>query len=453
VSHLLLRQVEVRGRVCDVRTGAGRVLAVAPRLLPERSDEVVDGGGGALLPGLHDHHVHLLALAAARVSVSCGPPDVRDVRQLRSALRSAPPGAWVRGTGYVESVAGELDRWVLDRMVGERPVRVQHRSGALWIVNSAAVELLALDADGSRDVERDPTGTPTGRLWRFDAELRRRVGAEAPDLAGVGAELRALGITGVTDATPDLDDAACRLLVDAASSGVLPAELVLLGAPDGWPQAGPRKLLLRDHDLPGLDELTERVRAAHAVDRPVAVHVVTRASAVLTLAAIRAAGPLPGDRLEHGSVVPPEVIPLVRELGLRVVTQPRFVHERGDDYLAEVEADDLPYLYPYRSLLQAGVPVAPSSDAPYAALDPWQALVAASERRTAQGAELVPDERVDARDVLAGYLSPADDPGGPPRRVAPGAAADLCLLHVPLEQALAHPSRDHVRLVLRSGET
>ena len=36
-------------------------------------------------------------------------------------------GEWLRGTGYHESVAGELDRHALDRWVPARPVRVQHR--------------------------------------------------------------------------------------------------------------------------------------------------------------------------------------------------------------------------------------------------------------------------------------------------------------------------------------
>ena len=47
-----------------------------------------------------------------------------------------------------------------------------------------------------------------------------------------------------------------------------------------------------------------------------------------------------GDRIKHGSVVPPQ-LRAGGVLGLVVVTQPRFVHERGDRYLVEVDADDL----------------------------------------------------------------------------------------------------------------
>ena len=99
------------------------------------------------------------------------------------------------------------------------------------------------------------------------------------------------------------------------------------------------------------------MRAAHDVDRPVAVHCVTRAGLALALAAWEDVGSRPGDRIEHGSVVPPDLRSIVASRGLAVVTQPGFVHERGDRYLVEVDADDLPHLYPCRSLIEAGIPV------------------------------------------------------------------------------------------------
>ena len=70
--------------------------------------------------------------------------------------------------------------------------------------------------------------------------------------------------------------------------------------------------------------------SAHAAGRPVAVHCVTRVQLVLTLAALDAAGRLPGDRIEHGAVIPAESLPDLR--GLTVVTQPHFVAERGEQY-------------------------------------------------------------------------------------------------------------------------
>src|SRR3546814_2061233 len=78
--EVLLRDVEVdvNGRRVDVRVVGPAIAEVSVGLAPGPGAEVVDGEGGALIPGLHDHHLHLLATAAARSSVPVGPPTVSD---------------------------------------------------------------------------------------------------------------------------------------------------------------------------------------------------------------------------------------------------------------------------------------------------------------------------------------------------------------------------------------
>lgn len=402
---LVLRDVEVDAERVDVLVDAGRIVAIGTGL---DADAVVDGSGGALLPGLHDHHLHLLALAAARASI--------DVGAGLDALRRSPAGDWVRAVNARESV----DRHVLDALVPDRPVRVQHRSGGLWMLNSAAIGRVVHVLDDSLDVERDAEGEPTGRLWRYDSRLRPALPESNPDLGPVVEELLAYGITSVTDATPDLDADTVRLLQS------LPLPVTLLGDPAG---AAPRKLLLRDHDLPTYDDLVTTIGQSHTAGRAVAVHCVTRESLLLTLAVLDDVGRLPGDRIEHAGVVPdPAMLH-----GLTVVTQPAFVTTRGDDYRRDVAAHDLPHLYPYAGLLAAGVEVLPSSDAPYGPVDPWQVIRAARDR------DLGPDERVPAATTLAGYLSARIEIGAPDR---------LCLLHVPLAEALRHPDASMVRLTV-----
>ena len=444
---MLLRGVEVRGRVVDVRVRNGHVREIAAAL-PRDGSEVVEGHGGALLPGLHDHHVHLLALAARRVSVDCS--TLTGLRSLRDA---DPDGGWVRGFGYHEAVAGSLDRHALDRWVPDRPVRVQHRSGALWILNTLATGLVAPALDSGPDVERDAGGNPNGRLWRYDERLRKALpAADLPDLDAVGRELTTLGLTGVTDATPDLADQAVAHLASSLGGRL---RMTLLGATGALPadvRHGPFKLLLPDHALPTFPELCASIAAQHAVGRPVAVHCVTRESLLLTIAALREVGAIRGDRLEHAAVVPPEVIPELAAMDVAVVTQPSFLRLRGDDYLRDVDPDDLPCLYPFESLLRSGVRVASSSDAPYGDPDPWRSIADAQQRRSRAGTVIGADERTTAATALAGYLSDAARPGGAPREVAVGTTADLCLLHVPLTEALQEPRAEHVRMVFLNGQ-
>lgn len=455
---MLIRRAEVEGELRDVRIAGGRIEAIDERLGRRAGEPAIDAEGGALLPGLHDHHVHLLALAAALASVPCGPPAVADRAALAAALHSAS-GAFLRGAGYCESVAGPLDRVALDALVPDRPARIQHRSGALWMLNSRVIEQLGLDRGvDAPGVERDATGRATGRLFRLDPWLRTKLGpASPPDLAPVGRLLAGAGVTGVTDATADTDDRALALLEAAVASGALPHGLAVMGGP-GLPaptQPGVAraqvKLVLDDGALPSFEALCAAITEAHARERGVAIHCVGRAELVLAARALAEAGPRLDDRLEHAAVAPPALVELVAKAGATVVTQPHFLEERGDDYLREVEPGDLPWLYRGRAWLEAGVRLAGGTDAPFGAPDPWRAIQAAVSRRTRAGATLDEGERLKPERALALFLGPLDDPGGAPRRVTLGAPADLCLLDRPWRSAREEPSCAHVRATWRAG--
>ena len=170
------------------------------------------------------------------------------------------------------------------------------------------------------------------------------------------------------------------------------------------------------------------MRAAHAAGRGVAVHCVSRVDLPFALAALRAAGPRPGDRIEHASVAPPEAVAELAALSVIVVTQPALVAERGDRYLTEVDAEDQSYLYRLAGLRAAGIGLALSSDAPYGNVDPWAAMAAAVSRRTRAGVILGSGEALTPEAAYAGFAGPPDDPARAWRPLATGAPADLILL-------------------------
>jgi predicted amidohydrolase YtcJ len=333
---VLIRRAEIAGRArLDVRISGERIAEIGAALARAPGEPELDAAGGALLPGLCDHHVHVHALAAAARSIVCGPPAVTTRDQLGAVLRSAAASGrgWLRGVAYHESVAGELDRNALDAWVRDRPLRVQHRSGALWILNTAGLAELGVSGCD-------------GRLFRADAWLRARLRDEPPDLAAVGARLASFGVTELTDASADTDDGALARLCQAAERGALPQRVLAMGVPELGEPASPRvargavKALLDEPELPEFGAFCERIRAAHAAGRGFAVHCVTRAQAIFAAAALREAGARRADRIEHASVAPPELVALVAQLRVAVVTQPHFVAERGDDYLRDVARED-----------------------------------------------------------------------------------------------------------------
>jgi predicted amidohydrolase YtcJ len=464
-SLVLVQNAEVNGHPGrDIRVGSGEILAVGSGLARRRGELVLDAGGGAVIPGLHDHHLHLRAVAAARQSLdlsgAAGPAAFDAL--VAAAARATAPGRWLRATGWSEHAAGPLDRYRLDALAGPRPVRVQHRSGAMWVLNSAALQQVGA-ADAELDgVERDDAGRPTGRLLRLDDWLRSRLppepgaGGRRADLGAYALECARAGVTGFTDATPGISQAEADELAQLSAAGVIPQRLMLM-APAGLrppPAAavtlGPQKLILDDATLPGPAELAAVISRAHRGGSAVAVHCVTAEQLIVTVAALEQAGPA-DDRIEHASVVPPGYPAALARLGLTVVTQPGFISDRGDDYRREVNAAEQPWLYPCATLLRAGVAVAASTDAPFGPADPWRCIAAAVHRRTPAGHVLGRPERISAARALRLFLGAPDAPARP-RTVAPGQPPDLCVLRTPLRDALAAPSADAVRATIIGGQ-
>ena len=401
---MLIHNVEVDGQIVDVRTDKGKIVDIAPHLegIPD-----IDGKGGALLPGLHDHHIHLNATAAAMASVRCGPPEVRTEEELVDALNVSGDG-WIRGVGYHHSVAGEIDREWLDHNGPKRPVRIQHRSGRLWILNSRAMDALKI---------REPKD---GRLFDSDVLIRRK---GFPDLGPLINQLKSWGVTGVTEVTPSNRVAEFENYLDQAKE----LNLSIMGTAEltcvTHPARAHLKLHYHDHDLPPLADLTREIGDAHDAGRAIASHCVTRAELMMTLAAIEEAGPMPGDRIEHAAIADEAAIDWMKRLGVIVVTQPNFIAERVDAYMADVPLEDHSYLWRLKSFAAAGLPLAAGSDAPFGDPNPWKAMAAAVNRPA--GFE---QESITPEEALALYTKPADDAGGKPRRVAIGEPSDLILL-------------------------
>ncbi len=429
---LIQRATTLDGAVVDLRVSE-HIDEVAPSLTARPGEDVLDAAGGTVLPGLHDHHVHLHSAAAAEHSIRVGPPQVADHAGLAAALSNAEAGddGWIRAVGYHDSVAGRLDRDALDALDGvdpATPLRVQHRSGVLWTLNSAGLARIGL------------TDHPDGRLRSTDSWSDALIRNE-PSLTALSDRLSSYGIIGITDATPDLGINDIVRLEELHRHGEFRQHVHCL-APD--------KRILHDDDL-DLEQLAGWIAQRHRDGGLIAVHCVTAAQLLVTIAALREAGAHPGDRIEHAAVVPADCLADLAELAVTVVTQPNFVAERGDHYLDEIPVAEHDQLWRLASLLQAGVPVALSTDMPFGDSDPWAVMRAAVHRTTPSGRILGRRECVSARTALMMFLGRPDQPTRP-RSVAVGEPADLCVLNVPPDTALAELDAEMVAATVISGE-
>ncbi len=429
---------------------------MGPRLAAAGEREL-EAAGCCLLPGLKDHHLHLLATAAQRDSLDCS--ALPDLAALESALRQATPNAqgWVRALGYHPGQHGALDREQLDRWVPSYPLRLQHASGRLWYMNGAAIARLGEQGPWQREGSAN-----TGRLLDADEWLDVRLPRLQPDLAGLSRELARHGVVAVTDTGPRNDAdllawmraerRAGRLLQDLQMMGDASLDPVFGTAVEDGVRVGPRKIHLLESALPDLDDLCDRLRGARGRGRPLAFHCVSRVELHFALAVLDELGGQPGDRIEHLGVCGPAELERMRGRPLCVVSQPAFIHARGDRYLRDVDPADQADLYRLRSVRDAGLPLAGSSDAPYGPLNPWRGMQAAVDRRSRQGRPIGSQEALTPEQALGLYTGSLLQPGQAAPRLSADQRADLCLIDRRWDRAREQLGEVRVLLSLLGGE-
>lgn len=448
---MLIRNAELPcGKRADVRIANGHIVEIG-EIASDGSHPQIDASGGLLLPGLHDHHIHLAASAVAQSSIPCGPPEVCNESDLARAIGQAG-GGWLRGIGYHESVAGDLCRSQIDEWQPDHPVRIQHRSGRMWFFNSAAVALLRESADLP-----DSFDIGTGSLFDADDWLRSALAARPPELCSLSEVMLRMGVTGVTEISPSNGPAEAHWLADEVACGRLRQRCVAAGSsalqgfemPDSL-ALGPLKLHLHENALPDFDVIVCTIAASHRLCRPIAVHCTTEVELVFALSALGEAGAIGGDRIEHAGMATDTLIEQVAEMNVHVVSQPHFIAERGDQYLASVPHREQGLLYRLQSFDRASVVLAAGSDAPYGSFDPWASMRAACARRTRAGTIIGADEALSPEQALSLYLADPLDLSHQ-RRVVVGGPADLCLLDRPWREARDRLEAKDVRCVLVDG--
>ncbi|MGZ8512017.1 MAG: amidohydrolase [Candidatus Limnocylindria bacterium] len=179
---------------------------------------VVDVRDRAVVPGLHDFHIHLVGLARARRDISLdGAADVREVAaRVREAATRALPDAWLTGRGWSEAQLAGVPLAELEEATGGRPAFLMSHDGHSGWASRAARARAGLQAStpdpaGGR-IERDAAGEPTGILRESALSIVQPIVARlqgrtlrAP-LDETLRELAGLGLTGVTDAGDYTDE-------------------------------------------------------------------------------------------------------------------------------------------------------------------------------------------------------------------------------------------------------
>ncbi len=196
-----------------------------------------------------------------------------------------------------------------------------------------------------------------------------------------------------------------------------------------------RKVILRPHHLhtPYLrytdTELTELMAGYAAAGLRLRIHALGNLAVAQAARALRTAGvPAGTATIDHLLLLDPATADLVAASGATASYQPGFIPRYGDMISATRTTRHLT-AFGARLLLQAGVPLALSSDYPPGVVDPLHNIRAAVHRRQPSGRQLQPEqaltetEAVRAATVAAAVSLGVPGAGG----LAPGEPADLVI--------------------------
>ncbi len=367
------------------------------------------------------------------------------------------------------------------------------------IARTAVMDHLDIPIDGGR-INLDDSGRPTGVLEERAMSLIRDIHLPYPiskieralDLAT--AQYAREGLTSVTDAGVAggwIANAPGELLAyqNAREKGTLRTRMQVMptidalnivpghadeptrrgvgtgvrtGWGDEWLHFGPVKIFtdgsilgrtaqMSDHyeQCPGnhgylqedAETMRERVLAAYAAGWSLALHAVGDAAMDFALDLIEEGVARHGrrevpNRVEHGAVVRPDQVDRLAKLGVACVVQPGFIRTFGEGMRRAVGQQRSEWSHRGRSFLDAGMPLALSSDRPVAPGSPLAGIQSFVERVTEDGLPYAPAESITAEQAVTAATEGSSRVTGQHRhkgRLVGGQLADMVVLE-------AHPA-------------
>jgi predicted amidohydrolase YtcJ len=450
----------------------GRVVALGTdaevRALASPRTEQVDLGGRTVVPGFNDAHNHMLEVGIkfTRLELENCQSIAEMVELVRQKAATTPPGEWIIGEGWNESLFAEgrlPHRSDIDQATTDHPVLLK-RFFNMDVVNSRALALANITSTtpnpSGGKIEKENNGQPTGVL-RAAAKLLVRHLIPDPTLAECVAALEKAGlaylkygITSILD--PGLRDWEMRAYLQTRDEGRLlirvnlmpswhgfredetraqldsrAAELgVFSGLGDDWVRLGGLKMAVdggttsrtawmfqpfvgedKVHDYNRLDpeDLREFFTRGHELGWDIGIHAIgdrAHHESALAFADVISASSRTNHRhnLIHAYFASEPSLAAMAKHQLAAVIQPTFIYYEGDDLFRDV-GEELAHRYkPMRTYLDRGIPVVATSDIPSTVhFNPFIGLYSLVTRKTWKGTLIAPQEAVSRTEALYAY--------------------------------------------------
>ncbi|MDQ2834084.1 MAG: amidohydrolase [Acidobacteriota bacterium] len=465
--------------------GGERILAVGDsaniQALAGPHTTQVDLGGRVVIPGINDAHIHLDIHPAdwTELHIHSLNPSWSD---LKAAIVKAPRSGGIFATiGPAVFSDPSVNRDALDEIAPNLPVVLTTLTGHASILNSAALARAGLH-DGQADpmggrYEKTADGRLTGVLREYAGmQLFRTLADQTSDADAISqlresfAEFAKLGITSIQDMSNVMSPERCVALLkkvptpirvrvmrmamttpkgrdieEGRSEPPHPAPLITVTGtkwmldgvpvestfePRGGTAGQPPRSIDQGFAQLGMTfpktELAAMLRESLKYNDQLLLHVSGYPAPAAMLEAMQAAGgkEVWGQRrvrFEHGDGLYPDLVPQVKSLGIVVVQNPSHMSMRA--MMPEMfGGKPLERSQPFRSLLDAGIPVALGSDGPD---NPYLNIMFATTHANRPSEAITREQAVIAYTATSAYAEFEEKDKG---TIAPGKLADLAVL-------------------------
>jgi predicted amidohydrolase YtcJ len=402
----------------------------------EKGYQTIDLKGRTLLPGFIDTHLHPIMLIY--FSMNCDLGAISSMGglklELRRALARKNDSTWLAGLNFDEQNLQEKrvpTRQDLDDVSRDRPVIVIKHDGHSVFANTCAIESAGVTASTpdpeAGKIEREADGSPSG-VFR-EAAVKLILNAmpmpELPALIdGARATFRRLASLGLTSLGVVLQTGEEGPAGSAGAFDVMAMQLFSADCPfslysllitgdvseleglrssalaNGPHRLGGVKLFadgtfgsstaymqapfaddagIKGHLMHQPEELYRQMAAAHNDGWQVCIHAIGDAANRLCAELYgRLFKEFPGagrrHRIEHASIMDDWTVQELSRLGIAVSTQPMFIHSEKGWLERRLGPDRCRSVYPFRSLLDAGIRLSGASDGPIESQDVLHAL-------------------------------------------------------------------------------
>jgi len=396
---------------------------------------------------------------------------------------------WILGLRFNEEALKEQRLPTLaelDSVAPNNPLLVMRYCGHLAIANSKALGLAGISKDSDQppggEIEKNPNGELTGVLretaislvteqvsppdWdKFSQAIKQGFDKLAAyGLTGVHGIIQTgemgpsgkLGYLSVTAMKAMRESIPLRVYLMVVATEASQVEELRESelhdpAPDSMCKVGAWKMIcdgsLGGHsalmfepysdapDMSGIpvwgeEELEKMIRESHSKGIQLSIHCIGDKMVHIVLEMIAGAladSPNPDHRhrLEHASILAPEMIRRAKELGVVMSVQPPFIYSE-QHWVQKRLGDRVKHLYPFRSFLESGFTVCGGSDAPVEIPDPILGIYSAVNRLG-----IAPEEAISVEDAIGMYTTHAaraafeEDIKG---TIEPGKLADITVL-------------------------